>query len=60
VKKEIDVVATITPKGRNSLQATASWPLKLSEYNIEVPSLLFYRLNETLILTVNVDLRRKP
>lgn len=60
VKKELDVVATITPKGRNSLQATASWPLKLSDYNIEVPSLLFYRLNETLILTVNVDLRRKP
>lgn len=60
VKKEIDVVATITPKGRNMLSATATWPLKLSDYGIEVPSLLFYRLNETLILTVNVDLRRKP
>lgn len=60
VKKELDVVATITPKGRNSLSATATWPLKLSDFGIEVPSLLFYRLNETLILTVNVDLRRKP
>jgi polyisoprenoid-binding protein YceI len=60
VEKEIDVVATITPKGRNMLSATATWPLKLSDYGIEVPSLLFYRLNETLILTVNVDLRKKP
>jgi len=60
VSKELDVVATITPKGRNSLLATASWPLKLSDFGIEVPSLLFYRLNETLILTINVDLRRKP
>ena len=60
VTKELDVIATLTPKGRNSMLATASWPLKLTDYNIEVPSLLFYRLNETLILTVNVDLRRKP
>lgn len=60
VKKELDVVATVTPKGRNSLMATASWPLKLSDFGIEVPSLLFYRLNETLILTINVDLRKKP
>jgi polyisoprenoid-binding protein YceI len=60
VTKEIDVVAIITPKGRSSLLATATWPLKLSDYGIEVPSLLFYRLNETLILTINVDLRRKP
>jgi polyisoprenoid-binding protein YceI len=60
VSKELDVVATVTPKGRTSLLATATWPLKLSDYGIEVPSLLFYRLNETLILTINVDLRRKP
>lgn len=60
VTKQLDVVATLTPKGRNSLTATASWPLKLSDFGIEVPSLLFYRLNETLILTVNVELRRKP
>lgn len=60
VKRELDVVATITPRGRNRLQATATWPLKLSDHGIEVPSLLFYRLNETLILTVNIDLQRKP
>lgn len=60
ITQELDVVATITPKGNASLLATATWPLKLSDYGIEVPSLLFYRLNETLILTINVDLRRKP
>ncbi len=60
VSRELDVVATLTPKGRNNLSATATWPLKLSDYGIEVPSLLFYRLNETLTLTINVDLRRKP
>lgn len=57
VTKELDVVATITPKGRSSLLASATWPLTLSDFGIDVPSLLFYRLNEVLVLSVNVDLR---
>ena len=58
VTKEIELVATLTPMSNGRLKASAAWPLKLSDYDIDVPSLLFYRLNEVLNLSVQMELTR--
>ncbi len=58
VTKEIELVATLTPMPNGRLKASAAWNLTLSDYDIEVPSLLFYRLNEVLNLSVQMELTK--
>lgn len=56
VTKVLELVATLTPTKEGGLNASAKWNLKLSDYDIQVPSLLFYRLNEVLNLSVQLEL----
>lgn len=58
VTKKLELVATLTPTANGTLNASAKWNLTLSDYEIEVPSLLFYRLNEVLNLTVQLELTK--
>ncbi len=58
VTKELELVATLTPTRDGRLTASAQWNLTLSDYKIEVPSLLFYRLNEVLNLSVQLELTK--
>lgn len=58
VTKEIELVATLTPMSNGRMNASAAWTLKLSDYDIEVPSLLFYRLNEQLNMSIQMELTK--
>ena len=56
VTKEMDTAGTIHRAAHDKIAVSASWMLKLSDFNIEVPSLLFYRLNEEIRLEINAEL----
>lgn len=57
VKKEIDVVGTLTPNG-NALQLNASWVVLLEDYNIARPKVLFYELAEEQTVNISIQLVR--
>jgi hypothetical protein len=39
------------------IRVRASWPLQLGDFGIERPRILFYEVNETLVLEIDILLR---
>lgn len=60
VKREIDVIGTITPTGPDRIRVQADWAVNLKDHKIEVPSVLMFRLNETIQISIDLNMTRVP
>jgi polyisoprenoid-binding protein YceI len=56
VEKSIEVPGTLVYLNEGKVQLKTSFPVKLSDYGIAVPSVLFYELSEEQIVTINTPL----
>lgn len=57
VEREIEVEGTLTPNG-DSLQLEASWVVRLEDYNITRPRVLFYELAEEQTVNISITLMK--
>lgn len=60
VRQVIDVVGTVTPMDANRIRVQADWSVNLKDYGIEVPSVLVFRLNETIRISIDLTMTRVP
>lgn len=60
VRRVIDVVGTITPMDADRIRVQAEWDVRLKDHDIEVPSLLVFRLNETIRVTIDLAMTKVP
>lgn len=58
VTKSIQVPGTISPIGNDELLLVAEWTVKLSDYNIRIPRVVFYELSEIQTIRINARLKR--
>lgn len=53
VEKEKEIEGRIAQVGEKAFRITCKFEVKLSDYNIEVPSIMFYKIDETMQLEVD-------
>jgi polyisoprenoid-binding protein YceI len=58
VEREIEVPGTLTLTDGNSIQLDATFKILLSDYQISIPTIVFYELAEEQIITINVRLKK--
>jgi hypothetical protein len=51
------VPGKLTAVNWNQLKLEAEFPVLLSDYNIEIPKVLFYELAEDQVVTINATLK---
>lgn len=59
VEKEIEVPGKLTAISKNELQLDASFKVLLSDYNIDIPKVVFYELAEEQEVTIKAILNSK-
>jgi len=59
VSKEMEIKGTLTPMNLNEIRLKAEWTIKLSDFNIEVPRIVFYELSEVQTIKIDAILTRK-
>lgn len=59
VEREIEVSGKLTAVSDFELQLEASFTVLLSDYNIDIPSVVFYELAEDQIVSVNAILKKE-
>lgn len=57
-EQNVEISGTLTPEG-NTLKLTAGWILKLEDYEIEPPSLLFIKVDQEQEIEINAVLTIK-
>lgn len=58
IEREIEVPGTITLINENSIQLNATFKILLSDYQIAIPTIVFYELAEEQIVTINALLKK--
>lgn len=58
VEREITVPGKLTAMNGNQLKLEAKFTVLLSDYNIEIPKVLFYELAEDQVVTINATLKK--
>jgi polyisoprenoid-binding protein YceI len=58
VERQITVPGKLTATSGNQLKLEAEFKVLLSDYNIEIPKVLFYELAEDQIVTINATLKK--
>lgn len=58
VEREIEVPGTITLTNDNTVQLIATFKILLSDYQIAIPTIVFYELAEEQIVTINATLKQ--
>lgn len=59
VSKEIEIPGTLTRISQNEIKLTAEWIIKLSDFNIEIPRVVFYELSEVQTVKIDATLTRR-
>lgn len=59
VSKEFEIPGTITPLNQNEIVLKAEWIIKLSDFNIEIPRVVFYELSEVQTVRIEAILTRR-
>ena len=58
IEREIEVPGTITLINENSIQLNATFKILLSDYQISIPTIVFYELAEEQIIIINAHLKK--
>lgn len=58
IEKPLSVQGTITKTGENGFRIMTTFQVKLSDFNIEIPSIMFYKINETIELVLDFFVRK--
>jgi polyisoprenoid-binding protein YceI len=59
VERDIEVPGKLTAVSDSELQLEASFKVLLSDYNIDIPSVVFYELAEDQIVSINAILKKE-
>ncbi len=59
ISKEMDITGTLTPLNQNEIKLMAEWTVKLSDFNIEIPRVVFYELSEVQTVRIEATLTRR-
>lgn len=59
VTKEMEIPGTITQINQNEIKLEAEWIIKLSDFNIEIPRVVFYELSEVQTVKIDAILTRR-
>jgi len=60
VEKEKKIVGKIVKIDNNKYKVSAKFVVALSDYNIEVPSIMFYKIDENMDLIIEFYLKKAP
>lgn len=60
VSKRMDISGTITALDENRIQLIAEWTVNLSDFNIQIPRVVFYELSEVQTVQINAKLTKRP
>ncbi len=60
VEKQKEISGKLTKIDNDKYKISANFVVALSDYNIEVPSIMFYKINENMDLTVEFYLKKAP
>ncbi len=58
VEKPLAVQGTVKRTGENIYRINTNFQVKLSDFNIEIPSIMFYKINETMELKLDFWVRK--
>ncbi|SMD45296.1 Polyisoprenoid-binding protein YceI [Aquiflexum balticum DSM 16537] len=58
IEREIEVPGMLTLSDENSIQLDATFKILLSDYQISIPTIVFYELAEEQIITINAQLKK--
>lgn len=58
VQRDITVGGTLLFDD-NQVTLSATWEVKLEDYNIDRPRVIFYELSDTQVVTININLRKQ-
>lgn len=58
VEKPLSVQGTLIKAGENGFRIKSDSQVKLSDFNIEIPSIMFYKINETMELVLDFFIRK--
>lgn len=58
VQRDITVDGTLQFDD-NQVTLSATWEVKLEDYNIDRPRVIFYELSDTQVVTININLRKQ-
>lgn len=59
VSKEMEISGTITHINQNNIKLEAGWIIKLSDFNIDIPRVVFYELSEVQTVKIDAILTRR-
>jgi hypothetical protein len=60
ISNMLEIPGTITPVNQNQLLLKAEWTVKLSDFNIQIPRVVFYELSEVQTIKLEATLTRTP
>jgi polyisoprenoid-binding protein YceI len=58
IEKPLSVQGTVTRTAENVYRIRTNFQVKLSDFNIEIPSIMFYKINETMDLVLDFGVRK--
>ncbi len=58
IEKPLSVQGTVRKTGINAYRIKTNFQVKLSDFNIEIPSIMFYKINETMELVLDFWVRK--
>ncbi|MCL6258859.1 YceI family protein [Aquiflexum sp. TKW24L] len=59
VEREISVPGKLTMVSENEMKLEAKFKVMLSDYNIDIPTVVFYELSEEQVVTIEAILKKK-
>lgn len=59
VEKQVNIFGNITQINQSEIKVEAQFTIKMTDYKIDIPKLVFYELAETQEITINILLKRQ-